>query len=233
LSDARSTLRAGAFQLSLVPNQIAIEKTPFDEYMSVIEFERRTSLFGGHPGAIKALVYDDVGYMGAYADALDAVAGTFLPPNTANVRQDKHVKIGEGINIAQEIVDNVGVFARLSAMNGTYEAYEFSDIDRAASFGLSLDGHLYHRPNDQFGIAGSFNAISGIAQRYFAAGGLGILVGDGSLQYGGEHILETYYKAGFTKYFGLTFDYQYLTNPSYNTSRGPVSVFGLRYHAEI
>jgi high affinity Mn2+ porin len=233
LSDARSTLRAGLFQLSLQPNQIALEKTPFRQYMPVLEFERRTSLFGGHAGSLKVLAYDDDGYMGAYADALDAAAGTGKPPNTAGVRQQKHVKLGEGLNLAQEIAPNVGVFARLSAMNGTYEAFEFADIDRSASGGISLDGHLYHRPNDAFGLAGALNAISDPAKRYFAAGGVGILVGDGTLAYGGERILEAYYKAGFTKYFALTFDYQHLTDPAYNTARGPVSVYGLRYHVQL
>ena len=118
-------------------------------------------------------------------------------------------------------------------MNGTYEAFDFTDVDRSASGGVSIDGHLYRRPDDAFGLACAFNAISAPAQRYFAAGGLGILAGDGALSYGGERVLETYYKAGFTKYFALTFDYQYLTNPAYNTARGPVSVFGLRYHAQL
>jgi high affinity Mn2+ porin len=171
--------------------------------------------------------------MGAYADALDAAAGTGQPPNTADVRRAKHVKIGEGLNLAQEIAPYVGVFARLSAMNGTYEAFEFADIDRSASAGVSLDGHLYHRPNDAFGLAGALNAVSDPAKRYFAAGGVGILVGDGTLSYGGERILETYYKAGFSKYFALTFDYQHVTDPAYNAARGPVSVYGLRYHLQL
>ena len=108
-----------------------------------------------------------------------------------------------------------------------------TDVDRAASGGVSIDGGLYHRPDDAFGLACAFNAISTPAQRYFAAGGLGILAGDGALSYAGERVLETYYKAGFTKHFALTFDYQYITNPAYNTARGPVSVYGLRYHVQL
>jgi len=233
LTSGLSSFRVGLFQLSLAPNTIAIEKTPLLQDMPVLEYERRTSLFGGHPGSFKALIYDDDGYMGAYADAVNAAAGTGTAPNTADVRSAKHAKIGEGLNLAQEVLPNVGVFARLSAMNGTYEAFEFTDVDRSASGGVSIDGHLYRRPDDAFGLACAFNAISAPAQRYFAAGGLGILAGDGNLSYGGERVLETYYKAGFTKYFALTFDYQYLTNPAYNTARGPVSVFGLRYHAQL
>ena len=229
----RTTVRAGLFQLSLVPNAIAIDPTPFRQFSPIVEFEQRTSLLGGRPGAIKGLVYADDGYMDTYADAVAAVVGTGRPPSTAAVRHDKHLKTGAGINLAQEVAPNVGVFARASAMNGTYEAYEFTDVDRSLSAGVSIDGDLYHRPNDAFGLAGAFNELSDPAKQYFAAGGLGILVGDGALSYGGERILESYYKLGFTKRFALTLDYQYITNPAYNAVRGPVSVYGLRYHAQI
>jgi high affinity Mn2+ porin len=228
-----TTYRAGLFQLSHVPNEIEIEHQPLEQYGSVIEVEQRTSFFGGRPGSIKALVYADTGYMGAYADAIDAAIGTGQPPSTANVRYAKHAKVGGGLNIAQEVAPHVGVFARLSAMNGTYEAYEFTDVDRSLSLGLSLDGGLYHRPNDTFGLAGVFNALSAPAQQYFAAGGLGILVGDGTQSYAGERVLETYYKLGITKRFALSADYQRIANPAYNTQRGPVSIFGLRYHAQF
>jgi high affinity Mn2+ porin len=232
LNGARSAVRAGLFQLSVVPNQIAIEPQPFRQYSPVVEFEQRTSLLGGHPGTIKELLYGDDGYMGSYADALAMVAGTGLSPSTAAVRAGKHWKIGGGINVAQEIAPHVGLFARLSAMNGTYEAYEFSDIDRSISGGISVDGGLYHRPNDTFGLAAAMNDLSNPARRYFAAGGLGILVGDGALSYGAENVLETYYKVGLGKIAGLTLDYQRIVDPAYNTVRGPVSIYGLRYHLQ-
>jgi high affinity Mn2+ porin len=233
LSSERSTARVGIFQLSAVPNQIEIEHQPLRQYGTVVELEERTSLFGGHPGAIKGLVYADTGYVGSYADALALAAQTGTLPSTANVRNDKHVKVGAGINIAQEIAPNIGVFGRASAMNGTYEADEFTDIDRSLSAGLSVSGALYHRPDDTFGLAGALNALSPPAKEYFAAGGLGILIGDGTLSYAGERILETYYRLGVTKYVGFTFDYQYITNPGYNTARGPISIYGLRYHVHV
>ena len=211
LYEDRSTLRAGVFQLSLGPGQIAIEPVPFREYSPIVEFERRTSFFGGHPGSVKVLTYGDYGYMGSYADASAAAAGTGLPPSTAAVRTGEHWKVGAGINIAQEIALEIGVFARMSEMNGTYEAFDFSDIDRSISGGLSVDGELFHRPNDAFGLAGAHNNLSAPAIRYFAAGGLGILIGDGALSYGGESILESYYKVGISRNVGLTLDYQRVT----------------------
>jgi high affinity Mn2+ porin len=233
LVSSQSTLRAGVFQLSTVPNTIAIEPVPFLQYSPILEFERRTSLFGGHPGAIKALVYGDYGFMGSYADAIAAAAGTGKPPSTAAVRTARHWKLGGGINAYQEVAPHVGVFSRLSGMNGTYEAFEFTDVDRSACAGLSIDGGLYRRPNDAIGLAGVVNTISAPAQQYFAAGGLGILIGDGALSYAAERIIEAYYKVGFGQVGAITADYQFVRNPGYNTVRGPVAIFGLRYHAQI
>jgi hypothetical protein len=48
--------------------------------------------------------------------------------------------------------------------------------------------------NDTWGVAGLVNALSDSARTYFAAGGLGILIGDGQLtRYGTEDIIETFY----------------------------------------
>ena len=126
LSDAASTVRAGLFQLSLRPNQIPIEPTPFRQFMPVVEYERKTSLFGGHPGSLKALAYADIGYMGAYADAL-AAARERRRPTSPPCGTTGTSRPAPGSNFSQEIATNLGLFARLSAMNGTYEAFEFTD----------------------------------------------------------------------------------------------------------
>jgi high affinity Mn2+ porin len=68
---------------------------------------------------------------------------------------------------------------------------------------------------------------------YFAAGGLGILIGDGQLNYRPEHLLEAYYAYSLNKWAMLTFDYQFIANPGYNADRGPVSIFSGRLHAEF
>ncbi|MBV8074567.1 MAG: carbohydrate porin [Candidatus Eremiobacteraeota bacterium] len=228
-----STLRGGMFQLSARPNVIAIEKTPLLQWMPILEFERRTSFFGAHPGSIKALVYGDNGYMAPYAQATAGALGTGSPPSFAPNRNAKYWKVGAGINLQQEVAPNVGVFGRLSAMNGTWEAYDYTEIDRSLMGGVSLNGALWHRPFDTVGIAGALNGISRPAQGYYGAGGLGITIGDGGLSYGGEQILEAYYQLGLGKTFAVTGDYQHVVNPGYNTVRGPVSVFALRMHAQL
>jgi high affinity Mn2+ porin len=82
------------------------------------------------------------------------------------------------------------------------------------------------------GFAAVTNGLSHSARAYFAAGGLGILIGDGKLpHYGSEDILEVYYGAVISD-FRVAVDYQFIANPAYNRDRGPVSVLGVRIHAE-
>ena len=66
-----------------------------------------------------------------------------------------------------------------------------------------------------------------------SAGGLGIRIGDGRLNYHLEKALEAYYAYSVTKAMTLTADYQLIVDPAYNSDRGPVSIFSIRLHAEF
>jgi high affinity Mn2+ porin len=101
------------------------------------------------------------------------------------------------------------------------------------SAGLSLAGNGWGRPGDTFGLAGAVNTISHEAKEYFAAGGLGVLIGDGQLpEAGPEQILETYYSLPLYAW-RVTFDYQFIDNPGYNRDRGPASVVAMRLHSQF
>lgn len=122
----------------------------------------------------------------------------------------------------------------MSFNDGTKEAYEFTDVNRSYSLGIAVKGDSWKRPVDTFGLAFALNWISSAARAYFAAGGLGILVGDGQLpRPGTERIVESYYAWRISQYLAMTVDYQYVANPAYNRDRGPVSIFALRLHAEF
>ena len=71
--------------------------------------------------------------MAPLADATDASIGTGLPPDVARFRTVKHWKLGGGVNIEQELAPHVGLFARAGAQNGSYETFEFTEIDRSIS----------------------------------------------------------------------------------------------------
>jgi high affinity Mn2+ porin len=83
------------------------------------------------------------------------------------------------------------------------------------------------------GIGGAINALSRDHRDFIAAGGLGILIGDGALNYRRERVLEAYYAYALTKGITLTGDYQLITNPAYNADRGPVHIFSGRLHGEF
>ena len=225
------TLRGGFFDLSDVPNSKVLEPG-FKEFSLVGEAERRYEI-AGHPGKIKLLGFLNYARMGSYGDAVALGQSTGTTPDTANVRRYAS-RAGAAVNLEQEAASDLGLFARLGFNQGGEEAYEFTDVNKSISLGLSLKGSRWHRPDDSFGLAAAFNDISGAAQAYFAAGGLGILVGDGQLPHpGSERIAESYYAWQLGEHLTVTADYQYIVNPAYNRDRGPVSVLSVRLHGEF
>jgi high affinity Mn2+ porin len=126
------------------------------------------------------------------------------------------------------------MFARAGWTQGGIEEVDFTDIDQTLAIGFSLAGTRWGRPDDTVGLAGVANQSSHNAKVYFAAGGLGGIIGDGQLPMAGpEQIIETYYSFAAVSFAHLTGDYQFVNNPAYNRQRGPVSVLALRLHAEF
>lgn len=225
------TLRAGIFDLSKVPNEKHLE-TAFRQFEIVAEAEERHKLFG-RDGKLKLLGFVNRGDMGSYNDAVALGEATGSVPSTALVRDYKS-RPGVALNFQQEVADDIGIFARLSDNDGSQEAYEFTEINRGLSTGVSVKGSSWNRKDDTVGAAYIVDGISRAAQRYLAAGGLGILIGDGRLpHYALENGIETYYSAQLASWFAVTADYQLIVNPAYNSDRGPVSIFGVRLRAEF
>ena len=224
------TLRGGFFALSTIPNTASIDTT-FRQFEVVGEFEQRYEI-AGRKGKIKLLGFLNRGDMGTYSAAVDLARLTNSTPDTANVRQYAS-RPGVAINFEQEITPTVGVFARASMNNGAYEAFEFTDVNQSAMAGVSIKGNAWGRGQDTVGLLQIFNGLSSQAQEYFGAGGMGILIGDGQLNYAPERISEIYYNMVLTKHFAVGLNYQFVVNPAYNRDRGPVSIFGIRLHAEF
>ena len=242
LNRPKWALRYGFFQLPRVSNGLTAEdrifKWPYDSsardgpflkaWGMALEFERRYSV-NNHPGAVRLLGYLNRAHMGSYQQAVDNP----IRPADIEATRDFRYKYGFALNLEQEIVKNVGVFSRLGWSDGRNEAWVFSDVDYSASLGLSIKGESWHRPNDTFGVAVVLNGISRKHQRFFQAGGTGILAGDGNLSYGWEKIIETYYDFQIRKTVHASLDYQFVSNPAFNRDRGPVHVFGARLHWEF
>ncbi len=223
--------RAGVFDLSNVPNSKALEPG-FHEYQVDLEAEHRHELLG-EPGKVDLTAFESRGRMALYQDAIAYGEADGLPPELAPVRRYRK-RDGVSLNLEQQLAADVGLFARLGDAGGNVETYEFTDIDYTASGGVSVSGDPWHRPGDTVGFARVVNAASRNLREYLAAGGLGVLVGDGQLPHAGhEDILETYYELAVVSAVQVTLDYQWVQNPGYNRGRGPVSIFAVRVHAQL
>lgn len=190
------------------------------------ELEERYRLFD-EDGKARITLFANRANMGSYAAALQT------PTLDISQSRTDRWKYGFVLGAEQGITDDLGAFARFSYNDGTTEIISFTDVDRSASAGLSLKGTAWDRPVDTIGLAGAINALSRVEGDYLKAGGLGILVGDGKLNYGTENILEGYYRYQIDDPVSLTFDAQYIDNPAYNADRGPVAIFAMRLHVQI
>ena len=225
------TLRAGAFALSKVPNSTEIDWS-LHQFQLVGEVERRYRM-AGRDGALKLTGFLSRGRMGRFDDAVSLAHATGDPADVGLVRRYGS-RTGLSFDLEQALTSDLGLFARGGVAGGSVEPYEFSDIDRTLSGGLSLGGSAWGRKDDRVALAAVVNQISKAHQAYLAAGGLGILVGDGQLAHpGAERILEGYYSFAVRGPLRISLDYQFIDNPAYNRDRGPVSVFGVRLHAQL
>ena len=119
------------------------------------------------------------------------------------------------------------------ARAGPTATYTFGEIDRSVSAGVSIRGSAWARREDALGVGVARNELSQVHREYLAAGGLGVFIGDGRINYRPEAIFETYYSVNVFKNAWVTFDFQRIRNPAYNADRGPVSVGSVRLHAEF
>lgn len=231
LNEARWALRGGWFLEPKIANERDLDPRFLKRYGTVVELETRDSPWG-RPGKQRFLVFANRTPQGSYDQAVALAAATGAPADIAAVRRDRW-KVGFAINLEQAISDDLGAFTRLSWNDGRSEGWAYTDVDRSATAGLSLKGAAWRRPQDTVGLAVVANMLSKAARNFFAAGGTGILTGDGRLDYGAEGILESYYSLGLARALSLTFDYQFVADPAFNQDRGPVSIFAMRVHAEF
>jgi high affinity Mn2+ porin len=225
------TLRGGLFDLSIVPNSTELDPR-FSQFQWDSEIERRYKLWE-QPGKLRITGFLSRGRMGSFEDAIQLSEVTGQPADIAAVR-DYRSRGGISINLEQQLTPDLGVFARAGVADGNIEPFDFTDIDGTVAAGVSLSGKKWGRPDDTWGLAGVINGISNVHEAFLNDGGLGIVVGDGKLPHPGlEQIIETYYSLQLAKGYWISPDYQFVVNPAYNLDRGPVSVLGVRLHAQF
>lgn len=227
----RWSLRSGGFLMSNIPNSPDTD-TSFRQFQIDEELEERHTLFG-LPGHVVLTGFATHARMANLMTAVRQGRETGLAADNAMARRFA-TKPGVSLTLQQDLTQSVGAFMRIGWVDGRYESYEFSDIDRTLALGLSVGGSNWHRPDDRIGLAGVFNVASHQMKSYLAAGGTGLLAGDGKLPHPGtEHIVEMYYDAAVWRIGHIALDYQWVKNPAYNRDRGPVSIIGVRLHTEF
>ena len=221
-------LRAGYFLMDGTSNANNFDMRVFQRGEYVLELETRYSLFS-QPGKLRSIAWLNSAYSGSYRETLNNPAFNLDISQTREGR----IKYGYAFNLEQALTDDVGLFGRWSWNDGKTEIMAFTDIDASLATGLSIKGNRWGRPDDVIGIGGAINALSKDHRDFIAAGGLGVLIGDGALNYRRERVFESYYAYALNKQITLTADYQLISNPAYNADRGPVSVFSGRFHGEF
>lgn len=227
-------IRASTVAVPRIANFHLLEYRITKAHSETFELEHKLSI-NKRPGAISLIVSNTHTQAPSYADGIKAVqTGDSAILKVISGEEEHHAyggkKLAIGLNIGQEIADNIGVFSRVGWNDGKYASWAFTEIDRTATAGVSVNGARWKRSGDVWGLSGALNGISKLHRDFLKAGGYGFIIGDGKLNYGSEGIIETYYSAQLAKFLWLTFDYQFVNNPGYNKDRGPVHAFALRGH---
>jgi high affinity Mn2+ porin len=181
---------------------------------------------------IRILSYFNEARMGNYDAALALARQTGTVPSLLDVEKPGGIKYGLGLNFEQPLADGgeTGLFGRIGWNDGHHETFVYTECDRHVSLGAQLSGIHWGRDEDRVGVAYAVNGISASHKDYLEAGGVGILLGDGRLNYGLEQALEIYYRIQVGRFLQISPDFQFIQNPGYNRDRGPVEVYGLRMH---
>jgi high affinity Mn2+ porin len=183
---------------------------------------------------VRVLGYVNHANMGNYHEAIDEfLANETVRPDIIATREQGRVKYGFGVNAEQQLTSQLGVFARVGWNDGHNESFVYTEVDQTVEVGAWLQGNKWRRELDKLGVAFVSNGISAEHAEYLQLGGLGFLLGDGSLNYGRETIWEGFYNVHFWRGFFGAFDLQHIQNPGYNRDRGPVLVPGLRLHVDF
>lgn len=230
-------VRISSVAVPRIANAPKMEYKIYKAHSETLEIERKLNI-NKRKGVIRLLVSNTLSKAPSYTDGLKAIASnnTFLlevigGKQEGNTYDGK--KFGLGYSFEQELTNEIGIFSRASWNDGKHATWAFTEIDQSLSLGISVKGNKWKRPGDVCGLATVINGISNDHKIFLKAGGYGFIIGDGTLNYGQETVIETYYNAHLSKYFWLTVNYQFVKNPAYNKDRGPVHVFGLRGHIEF
>lgn len=183
---------------------------------------------------VRLLGYDNHANMGSYSESIDAFrAGHDPVPDVVAHREKGRIKGGAGANAEYTTSSGVRLFARTGWNGGDTESFAYTEVNDTVAGGGDVDGSRWHRPTDRVGVALVTNGLSGPHREYLRLGGSGFLLGDGTLTYGRESIVESYYTAHLWRGIFASGGAQFIVHPGYNRDRGPAFVQMARLHLDF
>jgi hypothetical protein len=234
------SVRYGLLAMPVVANGIDMDWAFSRAHGQNGEFELRHSFVPLRKGVTRLLFYANRAHMGVYREAnvafLNGSDTAKFGATVPNILLHEHfsaLKYGFGYNTEQEITENLRVFGRFGWNEGQHESFAYTEVDQTVEAGADYAGTRWHRPVDKIGVAVVSNAIKADHQEYLKLGGVGFLLGDGTLRYGRENIVESYYNWHAWRGLFYAVDVQHIANPGYNRDRGPAWVGSVRAHVDF
>lgn len=232
-------LRASRMLAPKNPNGRDLSWQIFNTYGDQIEVERQHHI-ADLPGKVSVLAYRNRMMLARFSDATNYVIANNAQGTQAinNVRTNYQYKTGIGINGEQALTKNLGIYGRAFTSDGHTETMSFTEADNSVSIGMGLNGTSWQRPSDTVGISMMQNGLSSFRRGYLQAGGISYFIGDyaspnQTISYRPERIGEVYYNALVVKNVLAGLNFQHISNPAYNSARGPVNILSFRVHAEF
>jgi len=232
--DRNWSVRYGLFAMPVVANGIDMDWAFSRAHGHNGEFELRRSWIKDQKGTTRILFFANRAHMGTYREAVNAyLSGEDKTPSIVAHEHFGALKYGFGYNTEQYLTANLRAYGRFGWNEGQHESYAYTEVDQTVSGGVDYAMTRWNRPSDKFAIAFVSNAIKSDHQKYLKLGGLGFLLGDGTLNYGRENIVESYYNYHAWRGLFYALDIQHINNPGYNRDRGPAWVGSVRAHVDF
>ena len=232
-------LRASRMLAPKTPNVRDLNWQIFNTYGDQFEIERQHHI-GELPGKVSVLAYRNKMILARFSDATNYVIANNAQGTQAinNVRTNYQYKTGVGIHGEQGLTKDMGVYIRALTSDGHTETMSFTEADNSVSVGMGMNGTSWSRPSDSIGISMMQNGLSSYRRGYLQAGGVSYFIGDyasptQTISYRPERIGELYYNAEVVKNILAGLNFQHISNPAYNSARGPVNILSFRIHAEF
>jgi len=232
-------LRASRMLAPKNPNGRDLSWQIFNTYGDQVEVERQHNI-GDLPGKVSVLAYRNRMILARFSDATNYVIANNAQGTQAinNVRTNYQYKTGIGINGEQALTKDLGIYGRAFTSDGHTETMSFTEADNSVSVGMGFNGTSWSRPSDTIGVSMMQNGLSSYRRGYLQAGGVSYFIGDyaspsQTISYRPERIGEVYYNALVVHNILAGLNFQHISNPAYNSARGPVNILSFRIHAEF